>query len=179
MLLQNGQDRRRRLLVLALVQRIYHDDRGNPGRFERCDDQCLQLGGERFVARIRTRLDDRNKSIFELWVAISQISGQGREDEVQAASILESSGTEETGPQETVCEAILCESLGNRGFPTPGLSVQPEHPSIMQILRPRDDFLQDFYSRTLQTALAVARPETRFLGMRKCLQQRYLSIGDI
>ena len=67
---------------------------------------------------------------------MSELEGEGREDEPKVAPIVEIPGTEEARPELAVRKTDIRKRLGDSRFPGPGESVEPEHPFVLFIVRP-------------------------------------------
>ena len=85
---------------------------------------------------IRIRLKEGNKKGSELRKFVCQLEGEGGEDEVQIAAVLEIAGTEERRSELTVSEDTLADRLGDRRLAGPGEPVQPEDRRLIRVFCP-------------------------------------------
>ena len=89
-------------------------------------------------------------------VPACQLEGEGWEDELEIAPVLEIARTEERGSQQPVGEDPFADRLGDRGFASPGQPVQPEDRRLVKVFGPRLDLVQDAFSRPFEATMAVA-----------------------
>ena len=152
----DGQDCGLRLVIRALVQGVDHDDCGNIRRSERLDYQLPHLAVERLVYDIWIRLEEGNEDGSEFMVLVCQLEGEGREDEVEIAPVLEIARTEEGGSQQPVGEDPFADRLGDRGLASPSQPVQPEDRRLIEVFGPRLDFAQNAFSGPFEATAAAA-----------------------
>jgi len=111
------------------------------------DNQLVHKG-------IRERLLDRPK----FGVPPCKLDGQGGEDEVEIAPVLEVSGAEEGGPKLSVWENPLRDRLRDGGLPRPCQPVQPINWGLVKVPCPEFDLVQNDSAVSLEATPAVAMP---------------------
>jgi hypothetical protein len=77
---------------------------------------------------------DENRSEFGEFVG--QLEGEGGEDEVEVAAVLEIARTEERRSELSVGKDPLADCLGDRGLASPGEPVQPEDRRLVEVFGP-------------------------------------------
>jgi len=88
------------------------------------------------VYNIRIRLKEGNEDGSEFLEFVSQLEGEGGEDRVQVAAVLEIARTEEGRSELTVSKDPLAGRLGNRRFAGPSEPVQPEDGRLLEVFGP-------------------------------------------
>ena len=85
---------------------------------------------------IRIRLEEGDESRSEIGEFVGQLEGEGGEDEVEVAAVLEVAGTKKGCSELSVRKHPLAGCLGNRGLAGPGESVQPEDRRLVEVFGP-------------------------------------------
>ena len=96
-------------------------------------------------------------------VLVCQLKGDSWEDTVQVAAVLEIARTKEGRSKASSCEEPLCDSLSDCRFPSAGLTIQPEHRRLVEVLGPGLDLVQHRILRPSETSTAV--PVTVFCSL--------------
>ena len=84
-----------------------------------------------------------------------ELEGEGWEDHLEVAAVLEVSGTEEAGSKLSALKGCLGERLGDGGFSGASQTVEPEDTLASFVCEPMVDVLEDPLPRSLQTRLSV------------------------
>ena len=90
-----------------------------------------------------------------MWILAGELEGEGWEDHLEIAAVLEVSGTEEAGSKLSALEGCLGERLGDGRFSSPSQTVEPEDTLASFVCEPMVDVLEDTLPRSLQTPLSV------------------------
>ena len=85
---------------------------------------------------VRIRLEEGDENRPKFWKLVGQLEGEGGEDEVQIAAVLEFARTEERCSQLSVSKDLLADCLGDRGLAGPSETVEPEDRRLVEILDP-------------------------------------------
>ena len=70
-----------------------------------------------------------------------QLKGEGGEDEVKVATVLEIARAKEGSSQQSVGEYPLADRLGDRGLASPCEPVQPEYGGLIEVFDPQLDLV--------------------------------------
>ena len=117
------QDGGCRLFVSALVEGVDDDESRDVGGFKWTDNDPLHLGAEGLLSDIRVHLQYPNQFFSEMWILISELEGECREDFVEIAPVLEVSRTEEARAELSTRKARLGKRLGDGRLSRPGEAV--------------------------------------------------------
>ena len=122
------------------------------------------------MCNIWIRLKEGDESGSEFWEFVSQLEGEGGEDEVQVAAVLEVAGTEERRSELTVSKDPLADCLGDRGLAGPGEPVQPEDGRLIEVFGPCLDLVQHSLSCPSETTAAITMTMLRSLCAAAAVQ---------
>jgi hypothetical protein len=114
------------LFVPAFVEGVDDDEGRNAGGFERVDNDFLHLRKKRVLSEVRVVPQNGKQRLSELWVSIGELEGEGGEDVLNVAPVLEISRAEETRPELSIRITGLGERLGDGRLPGPRETVEPE-----------------------------------------------------
>ena len=123
---EHRKDSRRGVPVFAFVEGVDDDEGLNAGSLERTDNNFLQLVTKSVSFDLGVGLQDREQLLSELWVPVSKLECEGREDVLDISPVLGISRTEETRTELPVRKASLGECLGDGRLPGPRETIKPE-----------------------------------------------------
>ena len=103
----------------------------------------------------------RDEEQSKVGVLARELNGEGGEDEVEIAPILEISRTEERGTKPSVRERPFCDRLGDSSLACPSNPVQPVDRGLSEVPGPKFDLVQNSYTCPLETAIAFTMPKLR------------------
>ena len=102
------------------------------------------------------RLEEGDEGGSKSWIFVSQLEGEGGEDEVEVAAVSEIARTKERCPQYAVSEDTLANCLGDRGLAGAGQPIQPEDRRLLEVFDPQLHLAQDGLPCTPEAAFALS-----------------------
>ena len=101
-------------------------------------------------------LDQLDEDRSKPGIPPGELDGQGWEDDLEAAPVLEVSGTEEGCTQPPVRKRPFRDGLCDGALPRPSETVQPVDGGFVEVTGPEFDLVQNCYACSSETTIPVA-----------------------
>ena len=107
------------------------------------------------MSNMRALLHNIEQLLSEMRILAGELEGEGREDLLKIATVLEVPRTEEGRPELSILGGCLGERLGNGRFSGPGQAIEPEDTLAPFISKPVANILEDPLPCSPQAPLSV------------------------
>ena len=104
-----------------------------------------------------------------------ELNGEGGEDKLEIAPVLEVSGAEERSPEPPIGRQPLCDRLRDSGLSRSGQSVQPVDRRLVEVTRPEFNLVENCGTGILKTSISVTMAMLSLMRIADTVEGRCFS----